>query len=177
MESFHDSGRNRLTGVQLMTRIQKRVFLELWWGDWGRTPALSKSSIGRDDFRARWSEEDCQLSTRGRVLGVSWESMQRTVTRRGDPTFRWAVKMAPEVSVGAHSWGPSSPPFWRLSRVMSHMCPNFKVWRRDGSLTLDSPSLVTIQTPEWHLVCVPVHTKKQSRAKLTLKPNVSPVYL
>ena len=99
-ESFHGSGRNRLTGVQLMTRIQKRVSLELWWGDWGRTLALSKSSIERDYFRARWSEEDCQLSTWGRVLGVSWKSMQRIVTRRGFPPSWWAVKTAPEVSGG-----------------------------------------------------------------------------
>lgn len=174
MESFHDSGRNRQTDVQLMTRIRKRVFLELWWGDWGRTLALSKSSIERDYFRARWSEKDCQLSTRGRVLEVSAEDCDKMrfshlLVSSKDGT--WGVRWVLTAEV------PPDPPFRLLSRGISHMCPNFKVWRWDGSLTLDSPSLVTVQTPEWHLVCVPVHTKKQSRAKLTLKPNVSPVYL
>lgn len=160
MESFHYSGRNRLTGVQLMTRIQKRFLLELWWGDWGDSclkqifhrERLFPSQVVRGRLPTLHTRE-----SPGSVLEVNAEDCDKTrcshllVSSKDDTCG---------VKVGAHSRGPSRSPFQLLSRGMSYICQNFKVWRQDGSLTLHSPSLVTIQTPEWHLVCVPVHRKK-----------------
>ena len=147
-----------------MTKIWKRFFLALWWRDWGRTLALNRWTIGRGCFRMGWSEEECRPSTRGRVLGTFWKPKQRTVTRRGVSAF-WVLtaKATPD-------------PFLSLSRGVYHTCRNFKIGRQIWSLTLDSPSLDTIQTSEWHLACVSLHIKQQRREKLTLKSNVSPVF-
>lgn len=131
MESFHYSGRNRLTGVQLMTRIQKR-FCQSYGAETEETPALNKSSIGRDYLKScKWSEELPTLHMRESPWSVLEVNAQDCDKTRCSHLLVSSKDDTCGVKVGAHSRGPSRSPS-APSRGMSHICQNFKVWRQDN---------------------------------------------
>lgn len=153
--------------INSIIKVWKRFFWELWWGSWGITPALIKSSLQRGCFGKLHSlREGCRSSIHkkspGNILEVKAEVCE------GESVFLhfWKVSMTFKM-VGKMVTGKVTPEFHLyLSRGMPHMCRAFKPGETKIILNPVSPSSDTTLMPEWPWVMYTTPHKAIKKSKI-----------